>query len=419
MTAPRSVGVVGAGTAGLHLALLLQQNGLEPTLYAERTAEEVRRGRLPNTVVHNHRTRARERRLGANLWDDSGTDIPGHWHSIPHEPEWLDFPGYFTSPSLAVDYRLYQAELLEVSEERGGRVVPGIVELGELDRLGAAHDLVVVATGRGGLHGLFDPLVGRSPFTEPARLLSAGLYRGIADTGPPHHVVLSLLGPIGEIINIPMLTREGVVEVLLFECVPGGDLEVLARKPYADDPIAHDRLVLEKIRQYAPRVAERVDESEFTLLDPTSILQGAVVPTVREGFTRLDGGTYAVALGDAHVQIDPVCGLGANAASLAAFALGETILEGSPFDEAFCRRADERRLPGVLAHFDFTNFMLRPEPHLLDVVGPMSQLRPLCDDFTECFTDPARHLEHLASPEAAAAYVASFASASATPLETR
>jgi 2-polyprenyl-6-methoxyphenol hydroxylase-like FAD-dependent oxidoreductase len=47
------VGIVGAGTAGLHLALLLRQRGLEPTLYAERTPDEVRAGRLPNTVVHS------------------------------------------------------------------------------------------------------------------------------------------------------------------------------------------------------------------------------------------------------------------------------------------------------------------------------------------------------------------------------
>ena len=66
------IGIVGAGTAGLHLALLLQQRGLEPTLYAERTAAELREGRLPNTVAHHHHTRAREQELGVNHWDDSG-----------------------------------------------------------------------------------------------------------------------------------------------------------------------------------------------------------------------------------------------------------------------------------------------------------------------------------------------------------
>jgi len=402
-----SIGIVGAGTAGLHLALLLQQRGVESTLYAERSAEDVRGGRLTNTVVHNHRTRARERLLGVNFWDGSAPPVDGHWHSIGGEHP-LDFPGYFRSPSLAVDYRLYQSKLLETFEERGGAVEVGAIGAADLERLSGRHDLLVVSTGRGDLAELFAPIAGRSPFTQPARILSAGLYRGIADTGDLHHVVLSLLGPLGEIINIPMWSRDGVVEVLLFECVPGGVLEVVARTPYADDPKAHDGLVLDTIRTYAPRIAERVDEANFGLVDPSSILQGAIVPTVRESFVRLGDGTYAIAAGDAHVVMDPVVGLGANAASLSAFALGEAIAEGGPFDEAFCRRVDEQRLPGVLAHFDFTSFMLAPQPQLIDVIGAMSQNAALSDDFTDNFTDPAKQVEHFASPESTAAYIASF-----------
>ena len=403
------IGIVGAGTAGLHLALLLQTRGLEPTLYAERTADEVRHGRLSNTVVHNYRTRAREREIGANQWDETAPPIEGHWHSIPHEPEWLDFPGYFPNPSLSVDYRIYQSRLLEVFEERGGAVEVGPVSTADLGRLAARHDLLAVSTGRGGLTDLFPPIPGRSPFQQPARVLSAGLYRGVADAGDPHHVVLSLLGPHGEIINIPMETHDGNVEVVLFECVPGGDLEAVSLTPYADDPKAHDRLVLEKLRTYAPRVSERIDEASFGVVDPSSILQGAVVPTARESYATLDGSTYAIALGDAHVQMDPVVGLGANAASLSAFVLGEAIVEGAPFDEAFCKRVDERRLPGVMAHFDFTNFMLAPQPHLFEVIGAMSQNPALADAFTDNFTDPSRHLQYLASPEATAAYVAEYA----------
>jgi 2-polyprenyl-6-methoxyphenol hydroxylase-like FAD-dependent oxidoreductase len=402
------IGIVGAGTAGLHLALLLQSKGIEPTLYAERTADQVRHGRLPNTVVHNYRTRAREREIGANLWDETAPPIKGHWHSIPHEPERLEFPGYFPNPSLSVDYRLYQSALLELFEERGGTVEVGPVGVDDLGRLAARHDLLVVSTGRGGLTDLFPPIPGRSPFQEPARLLSAGLYRGIADAGEPHHVVLSLLGPVGEIINIPMEAQDGTVEVVLFECVPGGDLEAVARTPYAEDPAAHDRLVLEKLRTHAPRVFERVDLQSFGVVDPTSILQGAIVPTAFESYAQLDGGTFAIAVGDAHVQLDPVCGLGANAASISAFAVGEAIADGGPFDEAFCRRVDERRLPAVMAHFDFTNFMLAPEPHLFGVIGAMSQNPALADTFTDNFTDPARHLEYLAGPEETATFLATF-----------
>jgi 2-polyprenyl-6-methoxyphenol hydroxylase-like FAD-dependent oxidoreductase len=401
------VGIVGAGTAGLQLALLLRKHGLEPTLYAERSADEVRNGRLPNTVVHNHRTRAREREIGANLWDETAPPIPGHWHWIPVEPEPLDFPGYFEAPSLSVDYRVYQSRLLEEFENRGGRVEVGAVGLDELGALEARHDLIVVSTGRGGLTELF-PRTERS-LDGPRRLLHAGLYRGIADAGEPRHVVLSLLGPVGEIINIPMESRDGWLEVLLFECVPGGPLEPVARTPYADDPKAHDRLVLETLRQLHPRVHERVDKTSFAVVDPTSVLQGAVVPTVRESYRQLDGGTYAIAVGDAHVAMDPVVGLGANAASTSAFAVGEEIVAGGPLDEAFCRRVDERRVPAVLAHYDFTNFMLAPQPYIGQIMGAMSQNPALSDDFTDNFTQPWKHLEHLASPEAAAAYVARFA----------
>jgi hypothetical protein len=400
------VGIVGAGTAGLHLALLLQQRGLEPTLYAERTANEVRAGRIPNTVVHNHRTRARERELGVNHWDESSVPIAGHWHCLPGPPE---FPGFFASPSLSVDYRLYQARLLEDFEARGGTVVVGAVGADDLPRLSGRHDLIAVSTGRGGFGRLFPPLPGRSPFDAPARLLSAGLYTGVAPATDTHYVTLAILPGHGEVIQIPMESFDGLVCVLLFECLPGGDLEVLARTPYEDDPKGYGRTVLEKLRVHCPSIFARVDPAAFALTGPGSILQGAVTPTARASYASLDGGKVAIALGDAHVAMDPVVGLGANSASLAAWILGEAIAEGGPFDEAFCRRVDEQRLPAVMAHFDFTNFMLAPEPQLLDVLGAMSQNPALANDFTDNFTVPARQLEHLASPDAAAAYIASFA----------
>jgi 2-polyprenyl-6-methoxyphenol hydroxylase-like FAD-dependent oxidoreductase len=64
-----TVGIVGAGIAGLHLALYLQQHGLVATLYADRSAAEIRAGRLPNTVALMGATRARDTALGTNHWD--------------------------------------------------------------------------------------------------------------------------------------------------------------------------------------------------------------------------------------------------------------------------------------------------------------------------------------------------------------
>lgn len=404
------IGIVGAGTAGLQLALLLQQHGALPTLYAERTAEDVRGGRLPNTVIHNYRTRARERLLGVNHWDQTGLEIQGHWHYIPGERP-LSFPGYFEKPSIGVDYRIYQSTLLEDFENRGGRVVYGAVSVDDVGSLSSRHDLLVVCTGRGGFGELFPSIAGRSPFTSPARFISAGLYQGVNHDSDTHYVTLSLAPPHGEFIEAPMQTFGGNVSIVLFEGTPGGDFEVLARMPYADDPETHDRTVLELIRIHNPAIFERIDAASFGVVRPQDVLQGAVTPTVRQSHARLVDGTYAIALGDAHVTIDPVCGLGANAASAAAFALGEAILEGLPFDAPFCRKVDERRLPRILSSFDFTNFMLSPQPHLFDVIGAMSADSRLANDFTEGFTEPERQWRNMASAEAAAAYVDAFGTA--------
>jgi 2-polyprenyl-6-methoxyphenol hydroxylase-like FAD-dependent oxidoreductase len=403
------VGIVGAGTAGLHLALLLQQRGIEPTVYAELTADEVRAGRLPNTVAHHHHTRARERELGVNHWDGTGPSYGRHCHYFGGEQP-LAFPGDFSQPSLAVDYRLYLPRLLEDFEARGGKVVPGAIGADDVGSLGKRHDLVVVSTGRGGLAELFPPLSGRNPYDGAQRVLSAGLYAGIA-YADPLCVTFGVSPGHGEIIEIPIETFEGNVTTLLFECVPGGDLEALARTPYEDDPEAYERLALEKLRAHFPPIFQRVDPASFGLTRPSSILQGAVAPVARASYAPIGDGTFAVALGDAHVVVDPVVGQGANAASFAAFALGESILEGEPFDESFCRRVDERRLPFVMGVFDWTNFMLRPQPHLFELVGAMSQSPALADDFTENFNHPDRQWQNLSSPEATAAYIARFAGA--------
>jgi 2-polyprenyl-6-methoxyphenol hydroxylase-like FAD-dependent oxidoreductase len=402
-----AIGIVGAGTAGLHLALLLQQRGLEPTLYADRTADEVRAGRLPNTVAHHHHTRARERQLGVDHWDESGPSYARHYHYFGVGPP-LEFPGDFSQPSLAVDYRLYLPALLEDFEQRGGTVVQGAVGVADLDPLAERHDLVVVSTGKGGFGELFPAIPGRSPFEGPQRVLSAGLYAGVGYTDPLG-VTFAVSPGHGELIEIPIRTFEGNMTTLLFENVPGGDLEVLARTPYEDGPKRYEALVLEKLERHYPPVFARVDRTAFGLTRPSSILQGAVSPVVRQSHARLPNGRYAIAVGDAHVTVDPVVGQGANAASYAAFALGETILEGGPFDQAFCQRVDERRLPFVLGVLDWTSFMLAPQPHLFELVGAMSQNRALCDDFTDNFNRPDLQWEHLQSPEATAAYIGAFA----------
>jgi NAD(P)-dependent dehydrogenase (short-subunit alcohol dehydrogenase family) len=51
--------IVGAGTAGLHLGLYLQQKGVQSTIFTDKKIEDYPNLRLPNTVAHHAVTVAR------------------------------------------------------------------------------------------------------------------------------------------------------------------------------------------------------------------------------------------------------------------------------------------------------------------------------------------------------------------------
>jgi hypothetical protein len=116
----RNIGIVGAGIAGLHLALYLQKHGVEATLITDRTPDDYRKIRLINTVAHHHVTLAREDYLGVNHWGASKYHYFYHDHFF-NFPQPLSFQGYFSKPSRAVDYRIYLPALMEDSSAAAAR----------------------------------------------------------------------------------------------------------------------------------------------------------------------------------------------------------------------------------------------------------------------------------------------------------
>ena len=46
----KRIGIIGAGTAGLHLALYLQKHGVKTTIFTDRPAADYRGMRLLNTI---------------------------------------------------------------------------------------------------------------------------------------------------------------------------------------------------------------------------------------------------------------------------------------------------------------------------------------------------------------------------------
>ena len=174
----------------------------------------------------------------------------------------MAFIGNVTRPSIVVDMRIYFSRLLEEFAARGGQVVVAEMGIADVERVSANHDLMVVATGRGGLSGLFPRIPEHSPFTSPQRIICAGLFRGVSYP-QPLGATLSFAPGQGEIIEFPIYSFEPRVTGLLFEAIPGGAFEVLTKLRYEDDPRVFERTMLKLLQQYAPAIYARADTNRF------------------------------------------------------------------------------------------------------------------------------------------------------------
>ena len=405
----KRVGIVGAGTAGLHLALYLQKYGVEATIFTDRQIDEYKGMRLLNTVAHHSVTVRREVELGVDHWPSNEYGYFGHYYYIGG-PQPLTFYGDLEEPSRAVDYRIYQPKLMEDFVNRGGDLRVTEIRHDDVATLAQKFDVLVVCTGKGPFGQMFKHQPAHSPFGQPQRALCVGLFKGIGPT-PTRAVTMYFSPGAGEMIEIPTWSFGGLVNALVIENHFGGDLEVLSKIKYDENPRAFLDLLLEKLRKHYPTCAERIDEKEFDLANgPLDILQGGVTPTVRNSHVRLDDGKLVVALGDVHAVVDPVLGQGANMASYAAFILGEEIVRHEVFDERFIEHVDLRRQDRVLGATRWTNYMMQNlqagTPSLLQYIGEVSQKRPLADRFTDNFNYPERQWDCFASPERMRAWCA-------------
>lgn len=400
----RSIGIVGAGIAGLHLGLYLQKHGVDATIITDRAPEDYRDSRLLNTVAHHHVTIAREDYLGVNHWSDPKQQYYYHDHFF-NFPQPLSFRGDFSRPSRAVDYRIYLPALMNDFTRRGGKIEYRRIEESDIGPLVARFDLLVVSTGKGPLGQLFTYRPEHTPYSQPQRRLCVGLYTGVRQPDPMN-VTLSVSPGHGEMIVIPTVTFDGVANALLMENVPGGDMEELATLSYDDNPGHFLSVLLGKLEKHHPTTYDRIDTARFGLAQPQDLLQGGVVPTVRNTVVQFDDGKCAIALGDVHSIVDPMMGQGANVASYAAFVLGEEIVNSDVLDARFCEKVDLKRQDRVLAASRWTNIMLQPPTEALGMlIGTMSQNPALANEFTENFNYPDRQWDRVSTPERIHAWI--------------
>jgi hypothetical protein len=162
---------------------------------------------------------------------------------------------------------------------------------------------------------------------------------------------------------------------------------------YDDDPAQFHATILRALRDHFPTVLDYVDSSRLQLHRPLDLLQGAIIPTVRRAYARLDNGRYVLACGDVQVVNDPLLGQGSNAASHAAFVVGQAILDDvGIYDERFCARTEARLWDYVRDVTEWNNHFLQvPLPmNVAQYLVAASQHKPLADRLATNFAHPDR-----------------------------
>ncbi|GHF51167.1 alanine-phosphoribitol ligase [Streptomyces mashuensis] len=393
----RRILMVGAGQAGLQLALGLQAKGYDVTLMANRTPAEVRAGRVTSTQLMFRTALRYERELGLNFWEGLaprvtglGVSVAGTVPGVPGVRRAVDWVGRLDGPAQSVDQRVKLAGWLEAFAERGGRVVVHAAAVSDLDVLVHRHDLTLVAAGKGELVSLFARDPARSPYGAPQRALALAYVHGLgprADGAGEEVAGWNLVPGVGELWVIPALTTSGRADILFWEGVPGGPCDVFGD---VRDPGEHLARVLALLERFVPWEYGRATAVELT--DAGATLAGRYAPVVRDPVGRLPSGGLVLGVADAVVANDPLTAQGANSAAKCAASYLASIVERGeePFDAAWMRTAFARYWSSARHVTRWTNTLLAPmTPHARTLLSTAADDTALADRFANGFDDPS------------------------------
>ncbi len=408
--AMRKILIVGAGQSGLQLALGLQSRGYEVTLMTNRTADEIRAGKVMSTQCMFTTALQHERDLELNFWESQAPRIEGLGVSVagPDGSRPIDWVGRLEGYAQSVDQRVKMAGWMEAFAQRGGQLVIHGAAVSDLDYFARRYDLVLVAAGKGELVSMFGRDAARSPYDAPQRALAVAYVNGLGPRPehPDYHAVRCNLVPgVGEMFIMPTLTTSGPADILFWEGIPGGPLDVFEG---VKDPSEHLRLTLELMERFLPWEYDRARDVELT--DANGTLAGRYAPTVRNPIGELPSGGLVLGVADVVVANDPITGQGSNnAAKCAASYLDSIVAHGDkPFDRDWMQAAFDRYWEYAQHVTKWTNAMLAPPPeHVLNLIGAAGQLPPVANRFANGFDNPADFENWFFEPDLAQAYLAS------------
>lgn len=403
--------IVGAGQAGLQLALGLVGNGDDVTVVSNRTPDDIREGRVTSSQCMFGAALQHERDLGIDYWNDETPLVEGISLTVPAPDgsgKAIDFASRLDAPARSVDQRVKMPRWLDELERQGGKVVIHDAGVADLERYAAENDLVVVAAGKGDITRLFERSAERSPYDAPMRALALTYVTGMTPRPEYSAVCFNLIPTVGEYFVFPALTTSGPCEIMVFEGVPGGPMDCWGDVSSPQEHLARSTRILET---FVPWEAERCRAVELT--DENGVLAGRFPPTVREPVGTLPSGAVVLGLADTVMLNDPITGQGSNnAAKMAASYLASIVAQGdAPYDRSFMERTFEEFWTGYGQYVTgWTNALLSPPPpHVLELLGAGNSHQAIAHRFVNGFDDPRDYYEWFMAPDKAERYLAEVA----------
>ncbi len=411
----RNITIVGGGQSGLQLGLGLLDKGYRVRIVQNRTAEEVRDGKVLSSQCMFHDAVRNERDLGIDFWGDSCPPVEGINFMVPAPDgsggKAIDWASRLDDPAYSVDQRVKVPRWMQEFSDRGGHLVIKDATVSDLEQYTREDDLVVVASGKGDIGRLFERDEEKSPYDKPMRALALTYVTGMTPRPDYSAVCFNLIPGVGEYFVFPALTTTGPCEIMVLEGVPGGPMDCWAE---VSSPEQHLDASLNILNTFLPWEAERC--RDVALTDDNGILAGRFPPTVRRPVGTLPSGRQVLGMADAVCLNDPITGQGSNNASKAADAYLRSILaqEDRAFDASWMQGTFDRYWSYAQWVVAWTNMMLVPPPDfVLRIMATACETPPLAHRMANAFNDPRDFFPWFADEQAANDYLEELASKAA------
>lgn len=388
----RRIAIVGAGQSGLQLALALLDTGYDVTVLTNRTAEEIRQGKVMSSQCMFHTALQTERDLGLNFWEEQCPAVEGigfNLVDIENGGKVFQWSARLERYAQSVDQRVKMPFWMEEFQRRGGQLIMQDVGIDELEQLTEDYELVLLAAGKGEVVKQFVRDDERSHFDKPQRALALTYVNGMKALSPYSRVNFNIIPGVGEYFCFPALTVNGPCDIMVFEGIPEGPMDCWQE---VKTPEQHLAKSLEILKTYLPWEAERC--TDVSLTDAGGVLAGRFAPTVRKPILTLPSGRRVFGMADALVVNDPITGQGSNNAAKCSKIYFDAILanDNQAFNEQWMQQTFEKYWDYAETVVAWTNSLLAPpQAAMLDVLAAGAQNQAIASVLANNFDDPRQY----------------------------